>query len=229
MTPETTGRRAMIFDLDGVLTDTAELHYLSWKSLADDLGFAWTREANEALRGLGRMESLRIFLGDRWDRFSERQREDLAATKNSRYLELVAKMTWDDLVPGAAELLRRLRRAGVATAVASSSKNVRVVIRQLGITQLLDVIVDGIDAPRSKPDPQGFLLAAERLAAAPEHCVVVEDAGAGVEAALAAGMRVIGIGPAARVGRAHLVVSELRALCGMDFARLFSEPHSGAL
>lgn len=218
--PESTVQHAFIFDLDGVLTDTAELHYQSWRSLASDLGFEWPREANEALRGLGRMESLRIFLGDAWDRFSEQQRADLAATKNSRYLERVAAMTWDDLVPGAAELLARLRKSGIATAVASSSRNARVVIRQLGIARLLDTVVDGIDAPRSKPDPQAFLLAAERLGVAPLHCIVVEDAASGVEAGLAAGMRVIGVGPAARVGKAHIVVSELRVLCDMDIAQL---------
>lgn len=202
-------RRAVVFDLDGVLTDTAEFHYQSWKSLADDLGFDWSRQANDALRGLGRAESLRIFLGDRWELFSDQQRSDLAATKNDRYLDRVSRMTWDDLLPGAAELLGRLRAARVPVAVASSSKNARVVISRLGIANLLDAVVDGLDAPRSKPDPQVFLLAAERLGVAPRDCIVVEDAESGVAAALAAGMHVIGVGPPERVGRAHRVVSDL--------------------
>lgn len=222
MTLDSANRRAVIFDLDGVLTDTAEFHYLSWKSLAEDLGFEWTRQSNEALRGLGRPESLRIFLGDNWDKFTDEQRADLAATKNERYLDRVSRMTWDDLIAGAAELLSSLRAAGVATAVASSSKNARVVINQLGISRLLDAIVDGIDAPRSKPDPQAFLLAAERLNISPADCVVVEDAESGVEAALNAGMRVIGIGPAARVGKAPLVVPELRALAELGVERMFA-------
>ncbi|MBL8880031.1 MAG: beta-phosphoglucomutase [Phycisphaerales bacterium] len=213
---------AVIFDLDGVLTDTAEFHYLSWKSLADDLGFDWSRPANEALRGLGRMESLRVFLGDRWGLFTDEQRADLAAAKNQRYLDRVEKMTWDDLLPGAPELLMRLRAARVPTAVASSSKNARVVISRLGISNLLDVIVDGLDAPRSKPDPQTFLLAADRLRVAPRDCVVIEDAESGVQAALAAGMRVIGIGPAERVGRAHIVVSDLARLADRCVEQLLS-------
>ena len=203
---------ATIFDLDGVLTDTAELHYQSWQKLADELGIAWDRRRNEALRGLGRAESLALVLGPRAGEFTPAQRDDLARRKNDEYVARVARMTPADLLPGAERLLRELRAACVPTAVASSSRNARLVIERLGIGPLFDAVVDGNDAPHSKPDPQCFLLAAEWLGAAPRRCVVIEDAESGVAAALAAGMRVIGIGPRERVGAAHRVAASIEGV-----------------
>lgn len=203
---------AAIFDLDGVLTDTAELHYLSWESLARELKLPFDRRANEALRGLSRMASLERLLGHRSGEFSPAQKEDLCRRKNEDYLRRVSRMTPLDLLPGAAALLRGVRAAGLRVGVASSSRNARAVIERLEIEPLLDVIVDGNDAERSKPHPQVFLLAAERLNVAPAQCVVIEDAESGVEAALAAGMKVIGLGPPERVGRAHLCVAGLHEI-----------------
>lgn len=200
---------AVIFDLDGVLTDTAELHYQSWQAIADELGIAFDRQANEALRGLSREASLARLLGARLGEFSEAQRAEIARRKNEDYLRRVRQMTSGDLLPGALELLRGLRRRGALLAVASSSRNAGEVIERLGIRGLLDTVVDGNDAPRSKPDPQGFLIAATRLAVPPARCIVVEDAASGVEAALRAGMRVVGIGPPERVGQAHRVFSRI--------------------
>ncbi|MBN2446330.1 MAG: beta-phosphoglucomutase, partial [Phycisphaerae bacterium] len=197
---------AAIFDLDGVLTDTAELHYQSWLVIAGQLGVPFDRQRNEALRGVSRMQSLDLMLGDHVDEFTPEQKIDLAARKNEEYNRLVRQMTPADLFPGARELLTGLRAAGLPTALASSSKNGVIVVDQLQLRPLLDVIVDGNDAPKSKPDPQVFLLAADRLGKTPDRCVVVEDAEAGVEAAQRAGMRVIGIGPASRVGRADMFV-----------------------
>ncbi|MFO0840427.1 MAG: beta-phosphoglucomutase [Phycisphaerae bacterium] len=198
---------AVIFDLDGVLTDTAEFHYQSWKTLADELGIPFDRRANDALRGLGRAESLAILLGRRSGEFGESRQADMLRRKNELYLTRVAQMTPADLLPGAGALLASLRAAGIRVAVGSSSKNARTVIDRLGIRPLLNVVIDGHDAPRSKPDPQVFLLAAERLGVEPSACVVVEDAESGVEAGLHAGMRVIGVGPPGRVGRAHRIVA----------------------
>jgi kojibiose phosphorylase len=205
---------AVIFDLDGVLTDTAELHYQSWQEIADKLRIPFDRQANEALRGLGRSESLQRVLGPRWYSFTPSQRDDLMHAKNEAYLRRVAQMSPRDLFPGVADLLRDLRRAGAKLAIASSSRNSLAVIERLGIRPSFDAIVDGNDAPRSKPDPQVFLVAAQRLGARPTECVVIEDAEAGVAAARAAGMRVVGIGPHERVGAADLRVptpAELRA------------------
>lgn len=202
MQPETT---AVIFDLDGVLTDTAELHYQSWQWLMDEMGIPFNRERNEALRGLSRRESLETILGERSREFTEEQKEEITRRKNDEYVSRVAKMTPGDLLPGAGELLEALRQRGVPIAVASSSKNAAAVLERLQIRPLFDVLVDGNDVPDSKPNPRVFLVAAERLGVSPGRCVVVEDAASGVEAALAASMRVVGIGPPERVGRAHRV------------------------
>lgn len=198
---------AVLFDLDGVLTDTAELHYQSWQALADELGLPFDRRANEALRGLSREQSLALVLGARAGEFSEAQRADLTRRKNEDYLRRVAKMTPADLLPGAEELLAALAAMDVPMAVASSSRNAHTVIERLGIAPRFRVIVDGNLAPRSKPDPQVFLVAAERLGMPPARCIVVEDAASGVAAGKAAGMRVIGLGPPERVGAADRVVS----------------------
>lgn len=208
--------RAVIFDLDGVLTDTAELHYRSWQAIADALGLPFDRAANEHLRGLSREESLARVLGPRASGFADSRKADLTRKKNEIYLSLVARMTPADLFDGAADLLRDLRSAGARLAIASSSRNAQIVVQRLGIAACFDVIVDGNDAPLSKPDPQVFLLAAERLSARPEDCVVIEDAASGIAAAQAANMRVIGIGPAERVGAADRVVPALGMLRAGD-------------
>jgi len=204
-------RRALaaIFDLDGVLTDTAELHYLSWQTLADELGIPFDRMRNDELRGLSRERSLELVLADRARGFTESQKAELTRRKNDDYLRRVAAMTPRDVLPGARELLSELRERSIPVALASSSRNARVVLERLELAELLAHIVDGNDATRSKPDPQVFTMAAERLAIHPSHCVVVEDAASGIEAALSAGMRVLGVGPAERVARAHFRVISL--------------------
>jgi kojibiose phosphorylase len=196
---------AVIFDLDGVLTDTAELHYLSWRQLMEELGRPFDRAANEALRGLSRPESLEKILADQSDLYSSDQKRDLLKRKNDDYVSRVRRMTPDDLFPGAGELLQELRRRGVRTAVASSSRNAELVLDRLQIRDLLDALVDGNDVPKSKPDPEVFVEAARRVGVEPRRCVVVEDAESGVDGARAGGMRVVGIGPVERVGAADVV------------------------
>lgn len=208
---------AVIFDLDGVLTDTAELHYQSWQALADELGLPFDRAANEALRGLSREQSLALVLGPRGGEFSEARRAELTRRKNDDYLRRVATMTPDDLLDGAADLLVALTGMRIPLAVASSSRNARTVIERLGVASRFAVIVDGNEAPLSKPDPQVFRLAAERLRMPPARCIVIEDAASGVAAGRAAGMRVIGLGPRDRVGHADRVVT---SLCDLDPAQL---------
>lgn len=216
--------RAILFDLDGVLTDTAELHYRSWQQVADALSIPFDRHANEALRGLSREESLVRVLGTRAAEFDTAQQADISRRKNDLYMEFVAQMSPADLFPGARELLTAAQAAGFKLAVGSSSRNAQRVLDCLGIRPFFHAIVDGVDAPRSKPDPLVFLTAAERVGATPGNCVVVEDAESGVAAGLAAGMRVVGLGPAERVGRAHLVRKCIADLHLADLRALLDAP-----
>lgn len=216
----TDAKRAVLFDLDGVLTDTAELHYQSWLAIAGELGVPFDRRRNDALRGVSREASLAILLGERHERLSPQQRAELLTRKNDDYLRRVAQMTPADLHAGARPLLESLRARGAALAVASSSRNALCVLERLAIMDLLDAVVDGNDAPRSKPDPMVFLVAAERIGVPPRRCVVVEDAASGVAAAQAARMRVVGVGPPERVGEADRVVPDVGKLTADELLRL---------
>lgn len=202
--------KGMIFDLDGVLTDTAEFHYRAWKRLADEEGIPFTRQDNEALRGVSRRESLNLLLKGR--PITEEQAQAWMERKNNYYRQLLAQMTPKDILPGVRELLTELRGAGIKIAVASASKNARQVLEQIGLMDAIDVLCDGYSVSEPKPAPDLFLFAARQLGLPPESCVVVEDAEAGVEAALAARMRCIGLGPPTRVGKAHLVRPSLEGL-----------------
>jgi len=191
------GLQAVLFDLDGVLVDTAEFHFRAWKRLADELGIAFDRQINHAFRGVGRMECLDKLLGQHAATFVSQEKQLLADRKNAHYLELVRTLTPRDVAAGARGLamgLRAMSDGGVRLAVVSASRNARLVLTLLGITDWFDACVDGSEVTRGKPDPQGFLLAAERLRVRPEQCVVIEDADAGLKAASAAGMKCIGIG-----------------------------------
>jgi len=199
----------VIFDLDGVLTDTAELHYQSWCAVTAAHGLPFDPSFRDALRGLSRTDSLDRVLGPRRAEFSAAQREAITREKNDHYLMLIHAMTEHDLAPRAAALLAELRAEGFGVALASSSRNALPVLDRLGIRDRFDVIVDGHQVEIAKPDPQIFILAAERLNIPRLRCVVVEDAESGIAAAHAAGMPVIGIGPAERVGHADLQVEAL--------------------
>ena len=183
---------AVIFDLDGVIVDTAKFHYLGWKRLADELGIPFDQAKNERMKGVSRMESLRILLEGSAKAWGDP--EVLADRKNAYYRVMVEKMTPSDVFPGVIELLRKLRTMGIKVGVASSSRNAGAVIGKLGIAPLLDTVVGGNDCLRPKPAPDLFLLCAVRLEAAPQKCVVVEDAQAGIDAAKAAGMYAVGVG-----------------------------------
>lgn len=202
--------RGFIFDLDGVLTDTAEYHYRGWKRLADELGIPFTREENEALRGISRRESLLTLLKGR--PASEAQLQEWMARKNAYYLEYIREISPADVLPGARELLEEIRAAGLKSALGSASKNAREVIERLGIAPLLDAVSDGNSVQRQKPAPDLFLHAAGQLGLSPWQCVVVEDAAAGIEAALAGGFWTLGLGPRERVGRAHIVLPSLQGV-----------------
>jgi beta-phosphoglucomutase len=199
--------KGFIFDLDGVLTDTAEHHYKGWKRLADELGVSFTREDNEELRGIPRRESLMLILKEH--QFTEPEILEMMDRKNRYYLEFIREVTPRDLLPGARELLEEIRAAGLKSAVGSASKNAAEVIERLGIENLFDVIADGHSVKLQKPAPDLFLYAAGQLELNPSECVVVEDAAAGIEAARSGGFLSIGLGPRERVARADLVLPDL--------------------
>ena len=180
-----------IFDLDGVLVDTAEFHFLAWKKIADEIDVPFDRKKNERLRGVPRMQSLEIIVEDMVAKPANM--DDLARRKNDLYVEMIQQVGPKDLLPGVKVMLETLKRHGVRTSLGSSSKNAGAVICLLGIESLLDAIVDGFGFEHAKPAPDVFLNAAKLLGADPSECVVVEDAQAGIEAAKAAGMFAVGI------------------------------------
>lgn len=202
--------RGFIFDLDGVLTDTAEYHYRGWKRLADEEGIPFTRQDNEFLRGIPRRESLMLILQGRMH--PEEKILEMMDRKNRYYLEYIREVSPKDLLPGARELLEEIRQAGLKSALGSASKNARDVVQRLGIAHLLDAIADGNSVERQKPAPDLFLHAAELLGLEPHECVVVEDAAAGIEAAQVGGFRAVGLGPRERVGNADLVLESLEGV-----------------
>jgi len=200
--------KAVIFDLDGVLTDTSEFHYQAWKRLADEEGIPFTRQENdEHLRGVSRRESLTYLLKGR--KVSDAQFQEMMDRKNRYYNEMIEKMTPNDLVEGGRQLLQEIRRAGIKTAVASGSKNCRTVLAHLQIFDLLDGIADGYSVSNSKPAPDIFVYAAGTVNIPTSDCLVIEDADAGIESAKAGGMQAVGIGPAERFHRADKVLPTL--------------------
>ena len=200
-----------IFDLDGVIVDTAKYHYIAWKELADRLGFEFTHEHNERLKGVSRMRSLEILLevGGMEGRFSPEDKEVMATEKNERYVEYISKLRADEILPGSKELLIELRKKGIKTALGSASKNARQILDSLEITDLFDAIIDGTNTQAAKPDPEVFVLGAKALGIDPADCVVFEDAQAGIEAAIACGMTAIGVGSEKNLTGASLYVKDL--------------------
>lgn len=195
--------RAFILDLDGVLTDTAEYHFRAWKRLADEEGVPFGRQANEQLRGVSRRRSLELLLRHRVADYSEEQMQEMMDRKNGYYQSLLETITRDDLLSGARQLIDAMKRRGLSIAIGSASKNTRLVLEKLHITDVFDGIADGHSVTRAKPAPDVFVYAAGQLGVPVASCAVVEDAESGVQAALTGGMIAVGIGPEERVGAAH--------------------------
>jgi beta-phosphoglucomutase len=198
--------KACLFDLDGVIVDTAKFHYLAWRRLCNELGFDLTKEENESLKGISRTESLDILLEKGDVSVSDEEKEELMTKKNEWYLEYVDQMEENETLPGAVDFIKEAREAGCKTALGSASKNAVRILEALNIRDLFDAIIDGTKVSKGKPDPQTFLLGAEALEVHPSECVVFEDAAAGVEAAIAAGMYIIGVGEEKNLYRANLVI-----------------------
>lgn len=198
--------KALIFDLDGVIVDTAHYHFVAWQRLARELGIDFTEKDNERLKGVSRMRSLEIILEIGNRQMSESEKERLATRKNAWFVEYIQNVKPDEIFPGVKQMIQTCKAAGFKVALASSSKNARTVLRNLRVEDLFEGFVDGNMITHSKPNPEIFLKAAAQLGVEPQHCVVFEDAEAGVEAALAAGMKCVGVGSPENVGKPNQIV-----------------------
>lgn len=204
--------KGCIFDLDGVIVDTAKYHFMAWRRLAKELGFVFTLEDNEALKGVSRMASLEILLRTGGVTATEKEKEVMAARKNGWYVEFISGMTPGEILPGSIRLLKALRKEGILTAIGSASKNAGMILDGIGLREMFDVIVDGNKIHKAKPDPEVFLRGAEEMGLAPANCIVFEDAQAGIEAAIAGGMRCVGVGSPDLLGKADMVIPDLRKI-----------------
>ena len=211
---------ACIFDLDGVIVDTARYHFLAWKKLTDELGIHFTEEDNERLKGVSRIASLEIILEIGNINADEDQKHEYATRKNQWYVDYISKMTPDEILPGSLSFIRELKNAGIHVAIGSASKNTPMILERVGISTLFDAVADGNIVKKAKPDPEVFLKAAELTGTKPEKCMVFEDAVAGVQAALNAGMLCIGIGSPEILNQAHFVVSGLNEMNLMKLKEL---------
>ena len=189
--------KAVIFDLDGVICSTDQSHYLAWREIAEEIGISFDTAVNNRLRGIGRMDSLEILLGSRSGEFTEEAKIELAEQKNALYRNSLKNMSPSDLSPEVKATMDQIRAKGLKMAIGSSSKNAKMILQQIGLENYFDAISDGTNIAHSKPDPEVFLKASEYLRIEPRYCLVVEDAKAGVEAALAANMDCAAIGDAA--------------------------------
>lgn len=200
--------KACIFDLDGVIVDTAKYHFIAWRRLANSLGFDFSEEENEKLKGVSRMESLNLIL--QWGGVEKTEAEKLALTdlKNGWYREYILKMGPEEILEGVVPFLDHLEGLGIRKAVGSSSKNASTILGQIGLAPRFEAVIDGNRATRSKPDPQVFEMGARAMGLPPGECIVFEDAEKGVDAALAGGFLAVGVGSEENLGHAHCVLPD---------------------
>lgn len=213
----------VIFDLDGVIVDTAGYHFLAWKHVADHLGFEFTETHNELLKGVSRVRSLEILLQIGNIDLSDAQKQDILFSKNKEYLHYITKMGSEEILPGVKNLLDKLDDLGIKYALGSASKNAPLILKQVGLLHRFKAIVDGNDVSKAKPDPEVFLIGARKLELLPEDCIVFEDAIAGIEAANKANMISIGIGDRDILNEADYNFNNLTEIPEHFFSRFLSE------
>ncbi len=198
--------RACLFDLDGVVVDTAKYHYIAWGKIADELGFHFSEQDNERLKGVSRMESLDILLDVGKIKIDQYQKEKLAEKKNNLYVSYIQKMTPDEILPGVISFLDELRSNGILIALGSASKNALFILDKIKLIQKFDAVIDGNKVSNAKPDPEVFLKGALELGVIPQNCLVFEDAQAGIDAARNGGMHIIGVGQNENLKNAEYVI-----------------------
>ena len=205
--------KCAIFDLDGVIVDTAKYHYLAWKEIAEELGFFFSEDDNEKLKGVSRMRSLEILLETgNIKGLSVAEKEGIAERKNKRYVEMLSCLNEGELLPGAKEYLMKLKKNNIKIALGSASKNAPYILEKLNITDLFDVIVDGNSVSKAKPDPEVFLQAAEKTGFLPNQCCVYEDSQAGIDAALTGGFHTVALDRSGKLYGAERKVEYLKDL-----------------
>lgn len=208
--------KAVIFDLDGVLVSTDELHYVAWKKIAEELGIDnFTKEDNVRQRGVSRMASLEVVLEKSNRTFSNNEKEVLAERKNDIYVKSLENLSKSDALDGVFDFLEFLNDKNIKVAVGSASKNTPLILKKTGLEDCFDAVSCGLDTTKSKPDPEVFLIAASKLGIEPENCVVVEDSDAGIEAAKSAGMYAIAVGAAMCNPKADVSVASIKSLCNL--------------
>jgi len=213
--------KAVLFDLDGVLVSTDEYHYQSWVKISKDEGFDFfDHEFNHKFRGVARMKCVDIITEASGRKYTPAQKQELADRKNRYFVESLATVTTEMLLPGSLEMLKELKKRDIKIAVASNSRNAMTIIRQTQIGHFLDAIVDGYQIENSKPDPEVFLVAAKKISVPPANCLVVEDAFTGIESAQRAGMKSLGIGTKERLPNASIVVPDLSAISVDELLKL---------
>ena len=204
--------KALIFDLDGVIVDTAKYHYKAWKALANSLGFDFTEQDNELLKGVSRVRSLEILLEIGGKNFDEQKKIEFANRKNSEYVGYISQMTPDEILPGVTEMLQSVKDAGLKIVLGSASKNAPLILEKINLEHFFDAVIDGNKVSKAKPDPEVFLKGANAVNVDPEQCIVFEDAIAGIEAAQNAKMKTIGVGDPQVLGNADAVISGFAGL-----------------
>ena len=198
-----------LFDMDGVIVDTAKHHYVAWKSLADELAIPFTEIENESLKGLSRLDSLECILRSGNLEVSSNTKIELMEKKNQLYLQIIGSMGPDDILPGVKDLILELRDKGIGICLGSSSKNASSILKTIGILDLFDGIIDGNNLTLSKPDPEAFIKGSKILGLTPSSCIVFEDADSGIEAALSGGFFALGVGKEGSLKSAHANVPDL--------------------
>ncbi len=196
-----------IFDLDGVICDTAKYHFIAWKNLANRLGINFTEEDNERLKGVSRMDSLEILLSLGEAKYTDEEKIKFSNEKNNEYVKLISNMTRDEVLPGVIDFITELKNRGIKIALGSVSKNAQTILERLELTNYFDSIIDGNKVTKAKPDPEVFLNAAKELNIDTSECIVFEDAFEGIKAALAANMKCVGIGDEKILNKANIVIS----------------------